>query len=125
MITLPDTLQEVFDIVSKHLLAQGKASVDHNSDKTTPFCMYRNPDGLKCAAGALIPDDKYNTIYEGCGWHGLVNREIIQDKFKEEIGELQQIHDLAAKQEKDIPTFWKNQLANFAKNHKLQFNTEV
>lgn len=48
------TLQESYDTVKKHLLCQMK-----QSRFETGSCKFRGPDGLKCAIGALIPDDKY------------------------------------------------------------------
>lgn len=30
-------------------------------------CLYRGPDGIKCAAGHLIPDDEYDPEYEHQG----------------------------------------------------------
>jgi len=55
----PITKQETFDIVFKHLKQQGCKSLNGGR------CLYRGPNGLKCAAGVLIPDDKY---HEGLEW---------------------------------------------------------
>lgn len=51
--------QEAFDIAAKHLLAQGKKSRMKDDDY---LCAYRGSDGLKCAIGALIPDDQYTGL---------------------------------------------------------------
>ncbi len=49
----------MFDIVWAHFKANGfKPSVDGNA------CVYRAPDGNKCAVGALIPDEKYRPGFE-------------------------------------------------------------
>lgn len=53
------TKQETFDIVVSALLKQGRPSMD-NVD-----CRYRAADGAKCAAGHLIPDEKYDPVIEG------------------------------------------------------------
>lgn len=57
------TDQEIFDKVTTHLLKQNQASRHSSLDgRALSACMYRGPDGLKCAVGALIPDgvfDKY------------------------------------------------------------------
>lgn len=53
------TKQETFDTVVAHLRKQGKPA--SNDDGT---CMYRTTDGLKCAVGALIPDERYTAILE-------------------------------------------------------------
>ena len=55
------TEQETFDIVVRHLLAQGCKSYG----LFECGCMYRNPGGMKCAVGALIPDDMYDLGIEG------------------------------------------------------------
>lgn len=48
------TRQEAFNIAKKHLLCQKvRATGDFG------VCAFRTPEGLKCAIGALIPDDKY------------------------------------------------------------------
>lgn len=53
------TNQETFDIVVTALRAQGRKSVDAHGG-----CMYRGPNGLKCAAGHLIPDSLYSPEME-------------------------------------------------------------
>ena len=53
--------QEAFNIMVNHLRKQNKKSVDSLSDK----CLYRGPNGLKCAIGCLIPDDEYSPLMEG------------------------------------------------------------
>lgn len=52
------TPQEIFDTVATHLLAQGHQA------KQGAFCMYRMPNGSKCAAGFLIPDEAYRPSME-------------------------------------------------------------
>ena len=59
--------QEVFDKVARHLLMQGKKSVEGLS------CLYRSADGSKCAVGCLIPDEAYDPKYEGKGLERLMN----------------------------------------------------
>ncbi len=53
------TKQEIFDTVVSHLRTQGcKALCAGN-------CVYRGPNGTKCAMGALIPDELYAERMEG------------------------------------------------------------
>ncbi len=52
------TNQEAFDYVAKALIAQGKKSVNGRS------CVYRSPDGCKCAAGHLITDEEYRPEFD-------------------------------------------------------------
>lgn len=53
------TNQEIFDKVVAHLRQQKVRSVEGNA------CMYRGPEGLKCAVGCLINDDAYSHDLEG------------------------------------------------------------
>jgi hypothetical protein len=54
------TRRDVFETIKAHLLAQKAKSVSDQGG-----CMYRSPDGLKCAIGCLIPDDAYTSAMEG------------------------------------------------------------
>ena len=54
------TNQEAFDTIVRHLRNQGRQAIDGEG-----ACCYRTQDGLKCAVGCLIPDDKYGTDIEG------------------------------------------------------------
>ena len=56
-----DHLREVFDKVSAHLLAQGRRSAAREGGA----CLYRGPDGLRCAVGCLIDDEHYDPSLEG------------------------------------------------------------
>lgn len=55
------TDQELFDRVVTHLRTQGRPAKDGWG-----VCNYRAPDGCKCAIGALIPDETYDEVFEGC-----------------------------------------------------------
>jgi hypothetical protein len=57
------THEEIFDTVARHLLAQKKRSMGPNGQNQK--CLYRGPDGLKCAIGCLIPDELYHKCFEG------------------------------------------------------------
>lgn len=47
------SLQEIFEASVTHLFNQGRQSANPGGD----FCLYRGPDGLKCAAGIFLDDD--------------------------------------------------------------------
>lgn len=47
------TQQEFFNITALHLIQQGRQA------KGQAFCLYRGPNGTKCAIGAHIPDELY------------------------------------------------------------------
>jgi hypothetical protein len=53
--------QQSYDYIVRSLRQQGRKSADAQSGE----CMYRGPDGLKCAAGHVIPEDKYEARFEG------------------------------------------------------------
>lgn len=52
--------QQVFDLVVTHLLTQGRRAED-----VAGGCMYRAPEGMKCAVGFLLPDSEYRPEMEG------------------------------------------------------------
>lgn len=56
------TRQEMFDTAYRGLASQG---FRQSQAKAKVFCAYRSPDGLKCAAGWLIADDRYDPALEG------------------------------------------------------------
>lgn len=53
------TKQQLFDRVASHLIRQNVRSVTEDGT-----CMYRGPNGLRCAIGCLIPDEKYHEDFE-------------------------------------------------------------
>lgn len=82
------TTEEVFEYIRHHLLTQMQQS---KNDKGA--CFYRNEQGLKCAAGCLIPDDMYYPDLEYRKWHALVTRNFAPEDHMELIQEMQRIHD--------------------------------
>ncbi len=104
------TNQEVFDKVATHLLTQNRKSIIGNA------CKYRGPNGLKCAAGILIPDDVYDSCMENVVIDTIL-REIPELAhllpFSSLLFDLQQIHDW-----KDVPN-WKAELQELAVSYKL------
>lgn len=95
--------QETFDYVVSFLVAQGKQAVAVVKSNVTGqmVCAYRAPDGCKCAAGCLIPDDKYNPKWEGVA---VVNSSVdvndVSTYLQAEhdlhlVSKLQQAHDWA------------------------------
>lgn len=90
-------LQEAFDIAAKGLLAQGKRSFDEEHE----ICMYRAPNGCKCAVGFLISNEAYSNNLED----RRASDTIVQNALKESgvnvdvsgmdtmLMRLQRIHD--------------------------------
>ena len=105
------TKQEIFDKVAKHLLTQGVRSVDGANGR----CMYRGTNGTKCAAGCLIPDDKYDNRFERKAWSSIADKfpELIEHEHL--IQQLQIVHDSCA------PEQWITALRNTATIFGLEY----
>lgn len=91
------TQQQVFDQVAAHLLHQNAQSLMNGNPRN---CVYRNDNGLKCAAGALIADAEYKPEMDvggeiwGTSWPSLVSRKLVPETDHTRfIEELQQLHD--------------------------------
>ena len=118
--------QEVFDIVVNHLFTQGRPAYDG-----VQGCMYRAPDGLRCAVGVLIPDDLYDKAFEK-----NPSDYVIQEFFDEDLADwrehkdllmrLQEIHDACPKTEKGtfnlafLDTDLRNAAAHFSLEYRRQ-----
>jgi hypothetical protein len=103
------TEQEVFDKVAEHLLTQNRQSLINGN------CVYRGGNGLMCAAGCLIPDNKYYPIMNRKPWNALVTSNMISAHCFDLIASLQRVHDCwpVAK--------WKLRLKELALIYKLEF----
>lgn len=99
------TAQEVFDQVARHLLTQKCKSFEETPAGGDPDCLYRGPNGEKCAAGSLIADNEYDVFWEGSGWARLVQLHFVPETHASLIRTLQQIHDSIPVEE------WKNHLS--------------
>lgn len=64
------SLQQMFDIAAAHLLQQQKRATGPDE----LICVYRAPDGCKCAVGALIPDELYDVGVEGLPAGSVLNK---------------------------------------------------
>jgi hypothetical protein len=126
------TKQEVFDRVVTHLLTQNKRSASSYGS-----CLYKGPEGLRCAVGCLFPDSYDTSKIEGSG---CVSRDVVSPLIelgvltKEDydcyvaadddwkltttnlLKKLQFIHD------NEFTSNWRSELENTAKAHNLTFN---
>ncbi len=87
------TDQEVYEQTKAWLTRPGGARA---YDENQGMCMYRTPDGNKCAVGCLIPDEEYNTDMEGVGVQTLVMEHslpTLNGASTELLADLQSIHD--------------------------------
>ncbi len=110
--------QDVFDTVATHLLTQNKKCQAFSIVDDIYVCTYRNGEGLKCAAGCLIPDHLYSKDLEGRGWGRLhaVFPDIISDSHMALITRLQGVHDSYD------PEDWVYCLGDVADTFDLKFN---
>lgn len=103
------TRRQVFDTVKKHLLAQEVPSLIIESDGGRT-CLYRGPNGTKCAVGCLIPDDLYCFALENLTVYDKLVKDVLRaagvdiNNDLEVLGELQDMHD------NDYSENWKWQL---------------
>ena len=114
------TEQTAFNIVKNHLLTQMTKSMEENELGDTQ-CLYRGPNGTKCAIGALITDEEYKRIEDkGHQHYGVyvlfsLQLESLKELNSDFLRELQTIHDKYEIQD------WENQLEIFAKKYNLQY----
>jgi hypothetical protein len=82
--------QELFDKVVSFMIKQGKPSYKAGT------CMYRGPEGTKCAVGCVLTDHYYRTNMEEMGIDNLIKKFILP-KFiknnKDLLRDLQNAHD--------------------------------
>lgn len=110
------TAQQLFDQVVSHLRTQGKPCYSSVSGG----CAYRGQNGLKCAIGALIPDEAYLPRMEGLDAGGIL--QFLPDTLKQEFAahntlliSLQKVHD------EYPPIGWEQQLQRVANVYHLQY----
>lgn len=110
--------QEIFNTVFAGLASQGwQMSVNH-----TGSCMYRGgEDGMKCAAGHLIPDAAYDVKWEGCTADDV---PFFAENFSAEefemIDDFQYLHDSFFGEETDCNGMtMKDAFENYARQHNL------
>lgn len=92
------TDQELYNLVIRGLLKQGGPSVENDPGAT---CMYRGPNGCKCAAGQLIKDEFYAFSLEGLTSHHPRVEEALRHSGVEAYQlrlALQRLHDEASAQ---------------------------
>lgn len=105
------TIKEVIVDLYQKVIAQGVPSYKPESEGRPGVCMYRGPNGTKCAVGMLIPDGHPALSYENTniramyfdhkdsGIGGLVADLVGNDNVNDAIHhlrELQFAHDEAA-----------------------------
>lgn len=98
---MPFSQQETFDIIVAHLRQQNaKAKLPNPKDSYFNNCAYRGENGLKCAAGCLIPDELYKPEFEKINLIYFDNQKSPLGEIIESLGhdlhlvsDLQKVHD--------------------------------
>lgn len=114
------SLQDIFDKSGGHLLTQGKRAAETEAAGTilAGACRYRTTQGLKCAVGALIPDEAYSRRFEGASIIGnpellaLFGIESDSSEFRL-LSRLQNVHDCSE------PHSWPGLLSEVASEFSL------
>jgi len=100
----PIEAQELYDYIVEAIVKQGRPSVGDNDR-----CLYRGPDGLKCAAGHVIPDSFYSALMkENAGVFQLETEGRLPKSLIPHVnlmGYLQDAHDVAATRMEFMNTF--------------------
>ena len=105
------TEQQAFDVVAAHLLKQ---KVRCQESMGGGWCLYRNAAGLKCAIGALIPDEEYKPGLEHGRLHAVLDACPSLSRLPFDfLKELQRIHD------EGPPSAWGVMLELFASDRGL------
>lgn len=92
--TIPTTLQEIFDKVVSGVMAQDDLSFELN-EKGKVDCLYRGPNGRKCAAGQILDDAD---VQENVSFWALDVTLQMPRSVRDLVGTLQQdAHDKAAR----------------------------
>ncbi len=117
----PADNQEVFDFVVNALRKQGCKSEDSEG------CLYRGPNGTKCAAGHLIPNEDYRRSFEGkTSYYNDMGVQSAPAVYLHDAGyncdlvtALQGIHDTQRVED------WENSFKRAAKDYKLIYKEPV
>lgn len=106
------TRQEIFDLAWNGLKAQGFRRAYGGIGVG---CLYRGPDGMKCAIGHCIADERYDPEMDMCGQRSLAFRAagVASEDYDFAI-ELQTVHDCGRR-----PEAMEDNLRRFASRHSL------
>jgi hypothetical protein len=106
--------QDLFNKAARHLLRQNQQCLDEDDG-----CVYRGPDGMKCAIGALFPNAVYEKGMEMTSVSQLINDFPKVRKYlggvrnAEFLQRLQDVHD------DNNPEEWPERLVEVASEFNL------
>lgn len=108
------TNQEAFEKMVIHLRKQG-ARATFVPGTGLSSCMYRAPNGFRCAVGCLIPDDEYRPWFEGAGVTKVVNDvPSLASVSRNLLAAMQAVHD------NHEVTAWEAQFSEVAEDYGLK-----
>jgi hypothetical protein len=118
----PKSNQDAYDKVLK---AIRKQKYIRSNDNSNGVCVYRGPDGLRCAAGHLIPNSLYYKGMEGKRVGKLMaSYPEIAKYFKnvdgDLLGDLQMAHDIRLSSEGNS-LGWETKMKEIAKDYNLVY----
>lgn len=114
------TNQEIYDTVKEHLLKQAERSVQDHPEGAS--CLYRGPNGLKCAAGILIPEELYDSTMEGGSFNFVIeNYPEVEKLLDLKPDGINLILDLQSMHDCNLPEYWLDHLDYIAKKYNLVF----
>lgn len=137
------TEQEVFDLISNHMLTTKKQAIHYlygdelrsymigdeeaknlvnipeDKEHADQLSVYVGDDGTKSAAGILIPDDKYEPAMNMMPWWKIVEQYNLSPAHLQLITDLQDIHNI---EDEDGEWRWKEMLSDYADEHDLEFH---
>ena len=120
------TRQEIFDKVVAHFAVQREAAAEYGT------CMYRTPDGRKCAIGALIPDEVYSQRLEDKSvgtllleFPDIMMASGLSDGDSWFLCDLQAVHDSNAFSDKPFLNYFSHSMRLLADRYKLDDSSLV
>lgn len=107
--------QAVFDATVIHLFQQGQQAIANQ------ICLYRSPNGMKCAVGVHIRDDEYSEKMENKMVINLKDANLLPSRLIPHLKlliDLQDFHDDSDNWRENDRTF-KNKLKAIAEKYRL------
>ena len=113
------TAQQIFDKVVAHLRAQGCKSM--NARRSS--CVYRGPEGRKCAAGALIADEHYTPNLDASPANTVGTRDVDAALVKSGVPDdaLYLVRDLQVVHDAYPVEYWEERFRQIADGRDLEY----
>lgn len=121
-----ELMQQLYNRVRDHLLRQLERARVYDEESGGHRCVYRSPDGLKCAVGCLIPDELYDPAIEGVLiQYGDYEMRPVERKLFKLLGDppdavVRLLRDLQSTHDGVDVGLWKEKLREIAVNRDLE-----